>query len=82
MTAETGKSGPLVGIRVLELGSMLAGPFCGQMLSDLGAEVIKVEPPGGGDSMRVMGRAKIKGRGLWWSHIARGKKLHQPRPAS
>ena len=74
MTAETGKSGPLVGIRVLELGSMLAGPFCGQMLSDLGAEVIKVEPPGGGDSMRVMGRAKIKGRGLWWSHIARGKK--------
>jgi crotonobetainyl-CoA:carnitine CoA-transferase CaiB-like acyl-CoA transferase len=74
MPAETGKSGPLVGIRVLELGSMLAGPFCGQLLSDMGAEVIKVEPPGRGDSMRVMGRAKIEGRGLWWSQIARGKK--------
>ncbi len=68
------KSGPLVGVRVLELGSMLAGPFCGQLLADLGAEVIKVEPPGRGDSMRVMGRARIEGRGLWWSQIARGKK--------
>lgn len=68
------KTGPLVGVRVLELGAMLAGPFCGQMLADLGAEVIKVEPPQGGDSMRIMGRSRVKGRGLWWSHISRGKK--------
>ena len=68
------KSGPLVGVRVLELGAMLAGPFCGQLLADLGAEVIKVESPQGGDSMRIMGRSRVKGRGLWWSHISRGKK--------
>jgi succinyl-CoA--D-citramalate CoA-transferase len=69
-----GKPGPLAGLRVLELGSLLAGPFCGQLLSDLGAEVVKVEPPGQGDVMRIMGRAKVGDRGLWWSHIARGKK--------
>lgn len=68
------KAGPLVGMRVLELGSLLAGPFCGQLLSDLGAEVIKVEAPGQGDVMRIMGRARVGDRGLWWSHIARGKK--------
>ena len=70
----TPKSGPLVGLRVLELGSLLAGPFCGQVLSDLGAEVIKVEAPAKGDVMRIMGRARVGDRGLWWSHIARGKK--------
>jgi crotonobetainyl-CoA:carnitine CoA-transferase CaiB-like acyl-CoA transferase len=74
MSTSDGKRGPLVGIRVLELGSLLAGPFCGQLMSDLGAEVIKVEPPGQGDVMRIMGRARIEGRGLWWPHIARGKK--------
>lgn len=68
------KNGALSDIRVLELGSMLAGPFCGQILSDHGAEVIKVEAPGPGDSMRVMGRGRIEGRGLWWPHIARGKR--------
>lgn len=74
MPGDGGKSGPLVGVRVLELGALLAGPFCGQLLSDLGAEVIKVEPPERGDAMRVMGRSKVDGRGLWWSQIARGKK--------
>lgn len=69
----TAKHGPLVGLRVLELGSLLAGPFCGQLLSDLGAEVIKVEAPGKGDVMRIMGRARVGDRGLWWSHVARGK---------
>lgn len=72
--AGPGKQGPLAGLRVLELGSLLAGPFCGQVLSDLGAEVIKVEAPDKGDVMRIMGRARVGDRGLWWSHVARGKK--------
>ena len=44
--------GPLAGLRVIELGTLLAGPFCGQLLGDFGAEVIKVEPPGQGDPRR------------------------------
>ena len=47
---------PLQGVRVVEMGSLLAGPFCGQILGDFGAEVIKVEPPGKGDPMRDWGR--------------------------
>ena len=53
--AVTTRSGPLVGVRVLELGSFIAGPFAGQLLGDYGAEVIKVEPPGEGDPMRRWG---------------------------
>lgn len=64
----------LTGVRVVELGTLLAGPFCGQLLGDLGAEVIKVEPPGTGDPMRHWGRHKVNGRGLWWPIIARNKK--------
>ena len=66
--------GPLNGIRVIELGQLLAGPFCGQLLADYGAEVIKVEQPGVGDPMRVWGREKGHGKSLWWPVVARGKK--------
>ncbi len=62
--------GPLSDLRVLELGALIAGPFCGQLLGDLGAEVIKVEPPGVGDPMRTWGQ----GLPVWWSVIGRNKK--------
>jgi formyl-CoA transferase len=53
---------------------LLAGPFCGQLLGDLGAEVIKVEAPGQGDPLRVWGREKARGKSLWWPVVARNKK--------
>ena len=67
-------------IRVLELGTLIAGPFCGQLFGDMGAEVIKIEPPGTGDPMRAWGR----GLPVWWPVIARNKKsvtlnLREPR---
>lgn len=70
----TQPAGPLDGIRVLELGSFIAGPFAGQLLADLGAEVIKVESPGDGDPMRRWG-TMIEGRSVWWSALARSKRL-------
>ena len=63
--------GALVGLRVVELGQLLAGPFCGQLLGDMGAEVIKVEPPGAGDPMRNWGLGTDK---VNWEVIARNKK--------
>ncbi len=66
--------GPLTDLRVLELGTLLAGPFCGQLMGDLGAEVIKIEPPGQGDPMRVWGRQKAGEPSLWWPVIGRNKK--------
>jgi succinyl-CoA--D-citramalate CoA-transferase len=65
---------PLDDLRVLELGAFLAGPFCGQLLADFGAEVIKVEPPGKGDPMREWGRHRHQGRTLWWPILARNKR--------
>ena len=65
---------PLDDIRVLELGAFLAGPFCGQLLADYGADVIKVEPPGKGDPMREWGRQRYNGRSLWWPILARNKR--------
>jgi crotonobetainyl-CoA:carnitine CoA-transferase CaiB-like acyl-CoA transferase len=73
-TAEAEATGPLKGLRVIELGVLLAGPFCGQLLGDLGAEVIKIEPPGQGDPMRDWGTIKPKGQGLWFPIVARNKK--------
>jgi crotonobetainyl-CoA:carnitine CoA-transferase CaiB-like acyl-CoA transferase len=57
-------------VRVVELGQLIAGPFCGQLLGDMGAEVIKVEAPGVGDAMRDWGR----GLPVWWPVIGRNKK--------
>ena len=75
MTSQSSfKPGPLAGLRVIELGTLLAGPFCGQLLGDFGAEVIKVEPPGQGDPMRAWGREKANGKSLWWPVVARNKK--------
>jgi succinyl-CoA--D-citramalate CoA-transferase len=72
--ARGGENLPLEGVRVVEMGSLLAGPFCGQLLGDFGAEIIKVEPPGKGDPMREWGRHRKEGRTLWWPVIARNKK--------
>jgi formyl-CoA transferase len=66
--------GGLGDVRVIEMGQLLAGPFCGQLLGDFGAEVIKVEPPGSGDPMREWGREKPHGQSLWWPILARNKK--------
>lgn len=64
----------LQGIRVLELGQFIAGPYCGQVLGDHGAEVIKVERPGSGDAMRHWGVNSGGGPPVWWSVIGRNKK--------
>ncbi len=66
--------GPLAGFRVIELGQLIAGPFAGQLLGDLGAEVIKIELPGDGDPMRHWGQLTPEGESLWWSVIGRNKK--------
>jgi formyl-CoA transferase len=71
---QTQGSGPLAGLRLIEMGTLLAGPFCGQLLGDFGAEVIKIEPPGQGDPMREWGREKAHGMSLWWPVVARNKK--------
>lgn len=67
-------SGALSDVRVVEMGTLLAGPFCGQLLADHGAEVIKIEAPGAGDPMRVWGQEKAEGKSLWWPVVGRGKK--------
>jgi formyl-CoA transferase len=66
--------GPLAGVRVVELGMLLAGPFTGRLLGDMGAEIIKVEPPGKPDPLREWGKARYQGRSLWWPVQSRNKK--------
>ena len=63
--------GALSDIRVIEMGQLLAGPFCGQLLGDMGADVIKLEPPGAGDPMRLWGQGEEK---VQWEVIARNKR--------
>jgi crotonobetainyl-CoA:carnitine CoA-transferase CaiB-like acyl-CoA transferase len=64
-------NGALSDIRVVEFGQLLAGPFCGQLLGDMGADVVKVEPPGAGDPMREWGQGETK---VQWEVIARNKR--------
>lgn len=66
--------GPLADLRVIEMGTLIAGPFCGQILGDFGAEVIKLEDPKVGDPMRQWGRSLPKGQSPWWPVIGRNKK--------
>ncbi|MDO9192558.1 MAG: CoA transferase, partial [Undibacterium sp.] len=67
------KKGALSGIKVLELGTLIAGPFCSRMLAEFGAEVIKIEAPDNGDPLRQW-RVLKDGTSLWWSVQARNKK--------
>jgi len=71
MPAPPARTGPLVGLKVLEIGHYIAGPFCTRILADLGAEVIKVEPPGG-DPVRGWGAA-VNGNPVWFSVHGRNK---------
>jgi formyl-CoA transferase len=66
-------SGPLAGLRVIELGTLIAGPFCARILGEFGAEVIKIEPPEGGDPLRTW-RIMHDGTSLWWAVQSRNKK--------
>jgi formyl-CoA transferase len=70
----TPPSGALADLRVLELGTLIAGPFCGQLLGDMGAEVIKIEAPGQGDPMRHWGPQPRGTPSVWWPVIGRNKK--------
>ncbi|KAH8110572.1 CoA-transferase family III [Phellopilus nigrolimitatus] len=65
---------PLAGVRVLELGQLVAGPFAGQLLGHFGAEVIKVEPPNVGDPVRVWRELDVDGVSPWFRSLARNKK--------
>jgi crotonobetainyl-CoA:carnitine CoA-transferase CaiB-like acyl-CoA transferase len=73
MTSPTPDRRPLTGMRVIEVGQLLAGPFTGTILGYFGAEVIKVEPPDGGDPIRGW-RELRNGTSLWWASLARNKK--------
>ena len=67
-------TGPLDGIRVIEVGTLISGPFAGRLLGDMGAEVIKIEPPGAPDPLRTWGQAELDGHHFFWTVHARNKK--------
>lgn len=71
MTVLPERGGALNDTRVIELGQLIAGPFCGQLFADHGADVIKVEPPGVGDPLRTWGRGDVP---TWWAVAARNKR--------
>ena len=71
-TSSAASAGPLQGVRVIELGQLIAGPFCGKTLADFGAEVIKIEPPGKGDPLRKWRMLK-NGNSVWWEVQSRNK---------
>jgi crotonobetainyl-CoA:carnitine CoA-transferase CaiB-like acyl-CoA transferase len=73
MQEDNKPTGPLAGIKVLELGTLIAGPFCARMLGEFGADVIKIESPQGGDPIRQW-RVLKDGNSLWWSVQSRNKK--------
>src|SRR3954464_5844337 len=66
--------GPLTGLRAIEFGQLLAGPYVGTLLRDVGAAVGKIEAPGSGDAMRDWGRLRHNDHSLWWSILARNKR--------
>jgi formyl-CoA transferase len=66
--------GALDGVRVIEVGTLISGPFAGRLLGDMGAEVIKVEPPGAPDPLRTWGQAELDGHHFFWTVHARNKK--------
>jgi crotonobetainyl-CoA:carnitine CoA-transferase CaiB-like acyl-CoA transferase len=72
-TSKSASTGPMQGIKVLELGTLIAGPFCSRILAEFGAEVIKIEAPDGGDPIRQW-RVLKDGNSLWWSVQSRNKK--------
>lgn len=79
-------AGPLAGIRVLDIATFIAAPFCGTLLAEFGAEVIKIEQPGEGDSLRRFGTPTESGDTLVWASEARNKRsvtldLRQPEGA-
>ena len=67
-------TGPLDGVRVIEVGTLISGPFAGRLLGDMGAEVVKVEPPGAPDPLRTWGQAELDGHHFFWTVHARNKK--------
>ncbi|MEV3901050.1 CoA transferase [Mycobacterium sp. NPDC050551] len=67
-------TGALDGVRVIEVGTLISGPFAGRLLGDMGAEVVKIEPPGAPDPLRTWGQAEVDGRHFFWTVHARNKK--------